>query len=406
MTLELKPLGNSCNLGCVYCYQEPMRLAGNVRASKTYDLDLMLSIADDSGQAARDGYTLFGGEALLLPKKDLEYILKRSFEKYGKSSIQTNGSLVDDEHIEMFKKYNTSIGVSIDGPADLNGLRIPLSKKETVEEVTKRTMENLLKLKRENIGVGVIITLHKLNATKEQLPRLKNFIEWLASIGIKGGNIHMLEVDSVKAKPFMLTEEENTEAFLELAKFFEDRPELRWIPFTEIKSMLQDYDRSRVSCVWDSCDPLNTQSVYGIEGNGQLSNCGMVNKDGIEWTKAEDPFTGELSTDLMRDYILYFTPQDKKGCQGCRFFLLCNGYCDGSAIDGDWRNRSVHCSTLKALFEFYEKEIEKTGHIPFSKRPDRLILEMQYIENIRLDPSRKHSITEMKPIKIQVEVKG
>ena len=46
MTLELKPLGNSCNLGCLYCYENAMRDCGNSRASKQYNLDLMLDIAD------------------------------------------------------------------------------------------------------------------------------------------------------------------------------------------------------------------------------------------------------------------------------------------------------------------------------------------------------------------------
>ena len=56
-----------------------------------------------------------GGEPLILPKQELEKILKFAFDKTGQSSIQTNGTLIDDDHILMFKRYKTGVGISIDG---------------------------------------------------------------------------------------------------------------------------------------------------------------------------------------------------------------------------------------------------------------------------------------------------
>lgn len=411
MTLEMKALGNSCNLDCVYCYQEPMRNAGNVRASKGYDLDLMMKIADESGHAKQgEGYTVFGGEALLMPKKDLEYILSESFKKYKGSSIQTNGSLIDDDHIRMFKEYNTSVGISVDGANDMNALRIPKSKKQNVDDMTKKTMDNILRLKREGINLGIILTVHKLNGTKEKLPRFINFLQWLSDIGIHRGNIHMMEVDSISALPYMLNEEETAYAFLELAKWFskEENKHLSYVPFNEIKQMQLQGDTNGVGCVWNSCDVMNTQSVYGIEGNGQLSNCGMVNKQGIEWTKGENPNSNNVDYNHIRDVILYQTPQEQEGCKDCPFFLLCNGYCVGSAIDGDWRNRSVHCHTLKTLFEYYEKEVEQEGSIPFSKRVDRSALEKMYIEELIKYPQSKYRLKNLDTKKLiyRAEVRG
>lgn len=373
MAVELKPLGNSCNLGCTYCYQEPMRQSGNVRATNKYDLDLMMEIADKSGESLKNGYTLFGGEALLLPKKDLEKVFKASYEKYKGSSVQTNGTLIDNDHIEMFKKYNVYVGVSFDGPNELNSLRVPLSKKQSVSELTNKTIENLQLLSRNNIPVGIIVTLHKMNGTKEQLPRLMNFMRWLGDIGIKGGNIHLMEVDTPEGRMHSLNENENEYAFLQLAKFLDlpENQDLQYLPFTEME-LMQNSDNETAGCVWKSCDPLNTESVFGIEGNGQLSNCGMVNKEGIEWTKA----TGDQNG--LRDFILYQTPQEHGGCKDCPFFIMCNGYCPGSAMSDDWRNRSYHCKTLKSLFGYYEEKLVGQNKIPFSQRPDRKELEDEF----------------------------
>lgn len=380
MTVEMKPLGNSCNLACVYCYQEPMRKAGNTRTSKGYDLELMMKIADSEYNGGDKRYTLFGGEALLVPEKDLEILFKSSYDKYGGSAIQTNGSLINDKHIKMFKKYNVNVGISIDGPNELNSLRVPCGGKKTVDELTKATMDNIVRLVNENVQVGIIITVHKMNGTKDKLPRLINFIQWLDSIGIKGGNIHMMEVDSEEAMGYCLSSEENEYAFLHLAEWLYGK-NLRWYPFQEMEEMMRG-DDSTAHCVWKSCDPMNTQSVFGIEGNGQKSNCGMVNKEGIEWTKAEKLDGSGMDINYMRDFILFNTPDEFGGCSGCRFFIMCNGYCPGSSINSDWRNKTIYCSTLKKLFSFYEGKLEEEGIVPFSKRPNRATLEKNYISHI------------------------
>jgi len=57
---------------------------------------------------------LHGGEPLTLLKKDIEAILAKMYDLRGRSSVQTNGTLIDDDHIKMFKKYKTFVGISWD----------------------------------------------------------------------------------------------------------------------------------------------------------------------------------------------------------------------------------------------------------------------------------------------------
>ena len=55
MTIELEPVGVMCNLSCPYCYEHPMRDAGNFR-QKTYSVEKMLDgLAKEGGN-----FTLFG----------------------------------------------------------------------------------------------------------------------------------------------------------------------------------------------------------------------------------------------------------------------------------------------------------------------------------------------------------
>src|SRR6185295_18248700 len=117
MGVELRPLGVSCNIACSYCYQNPQRDAGNV--ARSYDLERMKAAVEREGGP----FTLFGGEPLLVPLPDLEDLFRWGQEKYGGSSIQTNGALISDAHIRLFKNHNVDVGVSVDGPDELNDLR-------------------------------------------------------------------------------------------------------------------------------------------------------------------------------------------------------------------------------------------------------------------------------------------
>jgi uncharacterized protein len=369
MTVELRPMGVACNLACTYCYQEPMREAGNIKTK--YDVAKMLEEADKTGQH----FSLFGGEALLVPKEDLEKFWKYGYYKWRSNSVQTNGTLIDDDHIELFKKYNVGVGISIDGWGKLNNLRVTRTKKYTTEEMTQKTLDNIVKLLENGIGVSVILTLHKLNGSKERLPELLKFLKWLGDIGVSYGNIHTLEVDnSLTAELYCLSQEENIYAFRTLAEFFEENTDLNFLPFRDYASLLTG-DNSQAICTWNKCDPLNTQAVYGVEGNGDLSNCGRTNKEGIDWYKADD--------NAYHRYIsLYNFPHEQGGCQGCRFFTMCGGNCPGESINGDFRNKSIHCETYFSLFEYYEQKLEALGITPISKHPYRIEMENYLIQQM------------------------
>jgi uncharacterized protein len=117
MTVELRPLGVQCNLQCQYCYQHPQRDAANFVGC--YDLERMKNKVKKEG----GHFSLFGGEALMVPENDLEHLWAWGFENYGKNGVQTNGTLINDSHVRMFKQYKVHVGISVDGPGELNDIR-------------------------------------------------------------------------------------------------------------------------------------------------------------------------------------------------------------------------------------------------------------------------------------------
>jgi len=276
-------------------------------------------------------FAVFGGEPLLTPMEHLEEVFSYGLQKCGKNGIQTNGSLITDAHVEMFYKYKVHVGISIDGPGELNSVRC-------TNDLTEKTESAIRKLCDRGIPPSLIMTIHRGN---NDIPALTRWLDDLSHIGLRFVNFHETEIECGQ-EGIALPEEENIRNFLLLYHWW--KTSKYWAnPFVDIRSLLTEMD-PRANCVWHNCDPQSTEAVQGINPDGSMSNCGRAYKDGVNWLKADTP-------GYERYIALYHTAQEHGGCSGCKYFAFCKGQCPGTAIDGDWRNRSVDCRLWYSLFE-------------------------------------------------------
>lgn len=335
MTIEYLPNGIACDLSCKYCYQDNMRKAGNISAPLSFNRvkDVLLKEGAE--------FSVFGGEVLLTPKTKLEEIFRFGLKQFGKNSIQTNGLRLDEDHIAMFKKYKVGVGVSIDGWHDLN---LPRSDVDQTAQI----LNNIKALINAGVVPSIITTIHRANAK----PDLLNFIYWLKDVGITHLNLHILETDSPEVQwTLTLTNQENFDIFKTIYDEFKGS-KLFINPFADIKALLTQ-DKPQVICVWNACDTINTQAVHGVAPDGSLTNCGRTNKDGVNWIRAD-------SSGKERYLALYNTPPEFGGCKDCRYFFACKGQCPGTAIDGDWRNKTAHCQFWYSMIEYIWTDLAVT----------------------------------------------
>ena len=368
MSAELRPLGVKCNIQCQYCYQNPQRDAGNILHA--YDMEKMKRGVEQAGGA----FTLFGGEPLMVPEKQLEELWAWGLQKSQNNSIQTNATLINGSHIRLFKKYRVQVGISVDGPGELNDVRWAGSLERT-REATAKTHQAIERLCHEGISTSLIVTLHRGNATRDKLPAMHDWFRYLQGIGLTTARLHILETESEAIRDkYALSTQENIDAFLSFLVLENELTTLSFDVFQDMRNLLLGQDND-ATCIWNSCDPYTTRAVQGVEGNGQQSNCGRTNKDGIDFTKAQ-------SEGFERYLALYMTPQEYNGCQGCRFFLMCKGQCPGTAVDGDWRNRTEHCEVWKGLFRHLEEQLLEEGQTPLSVRSEeRLRIEKMFFDS-------------------------
>lgn len=166
--LLAKPAGAACNLRCGYCFflSKDTLHAGETplmdeRTLETYLRQLMSSSAGPEVHVAWQG-----GEPLL---RGIEFFrrsveLARRYARPGQRvvhSIQTNGTLVDDEWAAFFRENGYLVGLSLDGPRALHDVyRIDKRGRGSFEEVVRAWNT----LRRHRVDVNILCAVHARNA--------------------------------------------------------------------------------------------------------------------------------------------------------------------------------------------------------------------------------------------------
>ncbi len=166
--LLAKPTGATCNLDCEYCFflsKEMLYPGSRFRMAdellETYIRQLieaqpgdLVNVAWQGGEPTLMGVDFFRRatayvERYRRPGMQVEY------------TIQTNGTLIDDELAAFFGEHDYLVGISIDGPPAMHdAYRVDRGGAPTSE----RVLRGLATLKRHGVEFNTLTTLHRANA--------------------------------------------------------------------------------------------------------------------------------------------------------------------------------------------------------------------------------------------------
>ena len=166
--LLAKPTGATCNLDCAYCFflsKEMLYPGSRFRMAdellEQYIRQLIeahrvpdVSIAWQGGEPTMMGVDFF--------RRATEYVEK--YRRPGMTveyTIQTNGTLIDDELAAFFKEHDYLVGLSIDGPPAMHdAYRVDRGGAPTFDRVRR----GLERLHAHGVEVNTLTTLHRANA--------------------------------------------------------------------------------------------------------------------------------------------------------------------------------------------------------------------------------------------------
>jgi uncharacterized protein len=166
--LLAKPAGAACNLSCKYCFFLSKENLYGERESPLMDeatLEAYIRQLMESSAGPEVQVSWQGGEPMLRGLDFFQRSVKLA-KRYGKShqhvlhTIQTNGTLIDDEWASFFKQNNYLVGLSIDGPRALHdAYRIGKNGEGSFDDAIRGW--NILQ--KHAVDVNVLCTIHAAN---------------------------------------------------------------------------------------------------------------------------------------------------------------------------------------------------------------------------------------------------
>lgn len=374
----IKPVGALCNLDCTYCYylDKKKLYTGDIARM---DIELLEKFTEQyitaNLRADEISFCWHGGEPLLAGldffKKAVSLQKKYNPGKQISNSLQTNGTLINQDWVEFFRENNFLVGVSIDGPQAIHDSYrqskrgqgtftevlkgIEMMYKGGVQYNTLTTVNNV----NQDHGREIYLFLKSIGSYHMQfLPVLEYIKSGIVPPGTPGSHVAPWSVSSQKYGEFLCD-------IFDL--WSNGDVGIRFNPFFE--SVLANYLGIPPGiCAW--CETCGNN--VALEWNGDVYLCDhFVYPEYKIGNIADMPFSQMACSDKLFRFGMGKRNGLPDRCFRCAFYRLCYGECPKhrflTTVDGQ-PGLNALCEGYKHFFAYTEawfikmtKSIEKNG---------------------------------------------
>ena len=344
----------ACNMRCIYCYEQSNGYDNNkIRVSTVYNL--LSKIEEYFGEGAQVKFIWHGGEPLLLGRDFYQQVVSMLGDFPGlqaQNTLQTNGTLLDEEWMEFFKRNDFRIGVSLDGPEVLHDKqRIFVNGRGSFQEVWQNYQR--LREYQPNAGVVAVVTSRTLELADEFYEFFKRNripVKLSPLVPPKGG--HVLE------KFGGISPKEYGDFLMYIFHKWVSEPEFLFSIdplFGVVRSFITGKPQS---CVFSG----ECEHFLAIEPNGAVTICGR-------WS-ASEMYLGNINHDslheiyqAMADHFTKHRSLVGRKCIDCKYFPICHGGCSYLSFSkrGRLDDKDFYCEAYQALFKEVERFLEREG---------------------------------------------
>jgi uncharacterized protein len=323
-SLLIKPASAVCNLDCEYCfyldrdadpYKElPARVMTEETLERLVDQFLFYSYPAST-------FAFQGGEPTLAGLPFFEKLVKFQVQ-YGRdgqavsNALQTNGILIDKDWCQLFREYSFLIGISIDGPEEVND-RYRFNK--AGHGTWKKVMQGIETMQKERVDFNVLCVLSQANVHH---PR--ETYKFFRSLGVEFMQfIPLAEFDAAgQPLPFAISAEEYGRFMCEVFDlWWPERRKARVRFFDNLAEAIAGQKPG--SCTMhETCD-----SYVVVEYNGDVFPCDFfVEKNWKLGNITLDTFP-EIARRQRRYSFAVKKTLAHPECQVCEYQAICHGGC-------------------------------------------------------------------------------
>lgn len=344
LTLILKAT-NACNLRCSYCSlgekSEPAALSEDAMERA---LGWFCGYARERGER-KLSVILHGGEPMLIPAERYDRVLERTVGRHGDMEIafkiQTNGTVLSDAYLALFRKYAFRIGVSLDGLRHIHdGQRRDASGGATYDRVAA----NIRRLLAERLPVSALMVL-----TRPSLGAGYGYLELMAQLGVPIKINPLLETgEALVHRELCLEAGDYGNYLIGLHRYvLEKEAEVHISPLEELQQAVI-HRTSPAGCTFRaSC----SRSFLCIDQEGRLYPCGRF-ADQRRFPLGD--IWGGMTEDGKRTLEGLVARREKnlpEKCRTCRDLGMCRAGCSATA-DGSLGDPCAMCSDYRMLFDY------------------------------------------------------
>jgi uncharacterized protein len=348
-SLLIKPASAVCNLDCSYCFYldrdaDPYKaLPARRMTAETLErlLDTYLFYSYPNSV-----FAFQGGEPTLagLPFFEKLVELQKRYGRDGQSvsnALQTNGMLLDKNWCDLFRAYQWLLGVSLDGPEEVND-RYRFNKEG--RGTWKRVMESVELLQKNGVDFNILCVLSQAN-----VDRPKELYRFYRGLGLDHIQfIPLAEFDGEgNPLPFTISPEQYGRFLCELFDvWWPDRRKVRIRLFDNIAEALAG-QKPGTCTMHETCD-----SYVVVEYNGDVYPCDFF----VEGDWKLGNMTLDSWSEIARRQRRFSFASKKTiahaECQICEFQSICHGGCPKfrHGPNGRFEDLDYFCSAYKMIF--------------------------------------------------------
>lgn len=350
----IKPSSSKCNLKCKYCFYHSIADARDIKDYGFMSIDTLKEIVNKIDDYCRGGNCNLGfqgGESMLVGIEYYKALIKYINEsKYGTKfniSIQTNGTLINDEWAKLFKENDFLVGVSLDGTKEIHNLnRVNYLNEDTFNSVIKGI--NLLKKYDVNFNILVVVTsalCKKIDSCYKYFK--KNDFKYLQFIPC----LEPLENEREDLKSYSLTSDEYSKFLKKLfSLWYEDAMKGDYVSIRQFDNILglflgQDYE---------SCDMRGVCSCqHIIESDGSMYPCDFYTYEKYSIGNILNETFDEIHKKEKTINFIKDSLNKSSKCDTCKFNFVCRGGCRRHR-ENEKDNLNFLCS---AYYDFYSNTL-------------------------------------------------
>ena len=363
MILILKPTLN-CNLRCKYCY-----LSECSKTSTAFDLHFAKSLLSQTRSLLSPNQKIkilwHGGEPLLWGidnYREIFQFIKDLFRSLNYIvSIQTNLTLINEDFIDLFIKYNVQVGTSLDGPKEIHDYqRTTINGEGTFDIVLNKI--DLCRSK--GLKVGCITV-----GTHKHIGRIKQLYQFMSEhqIGFKFNPIFNAGDAQKSIDELSITPSEYSDMAIELFDlwFYDNQHKISNSIFADIASSII----SKKNCSHCLFSPNCQQHIIAVSPSGDVVPCGRFCDEGLIKFSYGNLYKEDLYTIIskIQNSDIYKRPEyiADSGCRLCKFYSICYGGClyDGYTRSNNFKSKSFLCMAYKRIFEHISSRLKEIGII-------------------------------------------